>query len=212
MSVTYHLRSDQETSFIGGNELYILSIDVGRVNFGIRISSRKIDTNGNIKMKTLIMSKLSFEQKKSVNSNFYSTLSSMLHELKYYVKKCDYFLIEKQMNKNTNAIRDMQFYITYFMMLRYAKRSSLVVEVSPKIKSKYYNCPKHNGKKLSGKKLKQWNIEISKEICDHYGDKKALKIMTKTEKYTKIDELGDIICMEDGFIKHVKSLSKFQSY
>lgn len=193
-----HLKGDQEPKkiFINSNKLYILGIDVGRSYLGIRIEKRYINDNKIVIIKNIFTQCIEIENDKiNKHSLLYQELDTILFSLDKVIKRCDLCLIEKQMNKNTNAIRDMQYYITMLRML--TNNKCLVIEVSSKLKSSTLGCsPKTNVKKFCESK--------AIELLDLYGDFDTIEYINELKNAKiKVYDVTDIICMIESVLKKI---------
>jgi hypothetical protein len=222
-----HTRPNQVTKSKIRKKLTIFSLDPGRDYLGIRISRRKITRHGPY-VRLLYMSSLKMSWKTRGLSTYYADIIALFNsdEILPHLVKCDLFLIEGQMIRNADCLRDSQAFITTLMMMDSLKDSSIIAEVPSRMKgAPFDNPPKtKNGKNATGERYKKWLLGIALRICDESLDINSTKIIeSAVEEYENRDkskklslqdvikpyEFSDLITLEESYIRSVPALSEF---
>jgi hypothetical protein len=187
-------------------ELRICSIDMGRVNFGMQIETRRI-VRGELEVTRELIIKRELKPAPTHGiSYFYKQFTDLIYEYQDLMFDCRLILIEKQMavvgagkGGNVKTYRDMQHLITLFQFFPF-NNPCHIVELSPRVKTKYLRCPDS----IKGKQIKKWCVDKAEEIIDLIGDSKGLELIEelRSEK-DKLDEIGDTICQVEAFIQLV---------
>jgi hypothetical protein len=189
-------RRPNETLEHDNDEVKYLSIDPAIKNFAIRIERR---CNGMIEPLLFELIKLGSGKREKVENVIIN-----LHN--YLVSKIDLMsnvrivLVETQMDK-TPMIK-IQHHLIAFFMHHPIFSNTYIIEVSPKLKSSAFGCPKG----LNKYALKRWSVEKAKQICIENNDELSHEILCshkKTKKNNlglKDDDLADTIVMLEAFL------------
>jgi len=182
-----------------------ISIDIGYVNFAIRIETRY--RTGYIK--PIYFNKIDFTQydntpKKNettgINPQILTAVLDLLKTLLSIMQESRIVGIERQLGINYKASRIFQHVLTFFMLYAPSfKYSCIVMDINPKLKGQLLGCPKG----LRGYDLKQWSIERAIEILGWRNDLVSIEIIRKDRgrSKTKGDDLSDTVNqMEAWFI------------
>ena len=176
----------------------VISIDPGIRNLALRVESRGINSNC-YPIKTLVFEKLRItEEDRRLDGNvdqLFFLLTSFLDKYKEIFKECHMLIIERQLPINYRAVRVSQHIISYFLLLfkNLMPALPLVYEVDPKLKTKQLGASKH----LNERGVKQWSVDLGKELCSKRQDYDALKILEKNK--AKSDDLCDVVVQGEAF-------------
>lgn len=167
-----------------------VSIDPGKIkNFAFRIEKRY--HNG--KIIPLVFDKIDFESKISegittINNN-YQILTEFLDKYKQFYIDTHFFVIEKQIPKNYQAVRVSQHVISYLsIILHNYPLLPAIVEIDAKLKGMQLGAPKGIGEK----QLKTWAIVKGRQLSILRGDDFSLGVLDFFKN--KQDDLCDTIC------------------
>lgn len=182
-----------------------VSIDVGYVNFAIRIEVRY--RTGFIK--PIFFHKINFTEygetsdrkgTTGINPQVFNAIIDLLKTLLPILNTSRIVGIERQLAINYKATRIFQHVLTFFMLYASSfKYRCIIMDIDSKLKGQMLDVPKG----LNGYDLKKWAIEKAKEILSWRGDISSIEIITKDKgrAKTKGDDLSDtIIQMEAWFI------------
>ena len=183
--VIFKCRESEIKPFIN-NEIVIVSIDPGTINYAIRIESIKKE-----KIEMLVYKKRNLP--KEENLKMYA-LNQFLDEFKEYYKRIHYVLIEKQMVFNHKANRIGHHTVSYFINIcKNLPNYPRVIEFDSKLKTRVLS-----DEKIPGKKTKKWSIEFCKNELEKRNDLISLEILKKSRKK---DDLADVVSQICSFLK-----------
>lgn len=164
-----------------------ISFDPGEDNFAIRIEKRvssSLDTRKCTSVKTLVQDKysISFED----NNDFWLLhLYRILDSYAEYYPTIDIALVETQMHINTR-MKCMEAAIFAYYLLRYP--AIVVVDISPKLKSKMLS-----NKKMNHAELKKWSPQVAVKLTKLRRDDKYFECMAdRDEMHHDADTLVQI--------------------
>ena len=182
-------------SLAGKTRIRICSIDMGREHFGIEIETRLI-INCQLLLHRDAMLKHQFEPAKTNGiSYFYKQFNDLMRSYEAALKDCDFILIEKQLPVNTDAYRDQQHLISFFMTAPF-NPNTYVIEISSKAKTKYLGCP------ANVKDIKKWCADMSLHLMAMVNDQPGLQYVAYLRsRNQKIHEIGDTVCQAEAFMK-----------
>lgn len=182
-------------SLAGRTQLRSCSIDMGREHFGFDIETRNLIGNQLVLDQDVIL-KHRFEQPKTHGiSYFYKQFNDLMYHYSTLLRECDFIIIEKQMSQNSKTYRDMQHIISFFMIFPF-NRLCYIIELSPKVKTKYLGCPK------TEKNIKLWNVNMARHLMYRTNNQVGLQYLQHlTNQGQKLHEIGDIKCQREGFYK-----------
>lgn len=182
-----------------------VSIDIGWVNFAIRIEVRY---RGGL-IKPIYFSKIDFTQYGTVTKKGETTgvdpqiLNAILDLLKTLLPTMQdtrIVGIERQLGFVYQNTRIFQHVLTFFMLYASSfKYPCIVMDIDSRLKSRMLNAPKG----LRGNDLKQWAIEKAIEILGWRNDLTSIQMIRKDRRKTKTkgDDLSDtVIQMEAWFL------------
>lgn len=173
------------------SQIQVLSIDPAVKNFALRIE-RRLKTD----VLTIAFEKMEFKN----DETLYSQISDFLDKFENMFFEIHYFIVEKQLPQNYQAVRISQHVITYFQLkLRTSLLCPKIVELDPKLKSKMLKAPRG----LNSKELKNWSVEVGTQLLTKRNDKYALKILEKTKKK---DDLCDTVIQSEALFLYFDSL------
>ena len=181
----------------------VISIDPGIRNLALRVESRGIRSNC-YPIKTLVFEKLRIsEEERRLNGNvdqLFFLVTKFLDKYRDIFKECHMLIIERQLPINYKAVRVSQHIVSYFLFLfkNLMPALPLIYEVDPKLKSKQLGASKH----LNERGIKQWSVDISKELLVKRQDYDALKILEKNK--TKSDDLADAVVQIESYFAFQK--------
>lgn len=186
--------------------LRICSIDMGRVNFGMQIETRRWRSGKLSITRDAIIKCALIPHKTSGISYFYKQFNDLFDEYHDLLVNCRLIIIEKQLavvgrgrGGNVRTYRDMQHLITYFQFFPF-KYPCHIVELSSKVKTKYLKCPPS----ITGPKIKKWCIDKAEEIIELIDDQLGIDTFQMLrDENDKLDEVGDIICQPEAFMQLV---------
>lgn len=167
----------------------IFSIDPGRRNFCFRVERRDLIT-GNITMELyekidLIGSK---NDTRVIIDYVYRNVIDILEKYKNIIIGCHLVIIERQLHINYKMVRFSQHVITcLMMMLKNNSIKTVIMEISPLLKTKQFGV---RGK-LGKKEVKDWSIEKAHELLTSREDIRSLDILKKAK--SKKDDLADTV-------------------
>ena len=176
----------------------VISIDPGIRNLALRVESRGINSNC-YPIKTLVFEKLRItEDDRRLDGNvdqLFFLVTNFLDKYREIFKECHMLIIERQLPINYKAVRVSQHIISYFLFLfkNVMPTLPLIYEVDPKLKTKQLGASKH----LNERGVKQWSVDLGKELCVKRQDYDALKILQKNK--AKSDDLCDVIVQAESF-------------
>ena len=174
----------------------ILSIDPGKIkNFSYRIERRY--HNG--KIIPIVFDKIDFEsiiqEGTTTINNSYQVLTDFLNKYNKFYNDCHFFVIEKQLPNNYQAVRVSQHVISYFsIMLHNKPLLPAIVEVDSRLKGKYLGAPKGIG----DKQLKTWSIEKGRYLLNLRNDTFSLQVLDCFKN--KQDDLCDTVCQIEALM------------
>lgn len=197
MSVIFHTCSSYPKSHWIDNECFrVVSVDPGIVNFCIRIEDRYRDG----RVSTVWTDKI------TLKDYVYVELINYLNTLHDIISNAHYYIVERQMKENYNAIRISQHVISYFMLLQSREHSSstistiepLIIEIDSK--AKYWNAPKG----LNKTALKKWGQDEAKRLLTMRGEIDLVNYINNSRGVRgqkKQDDLCDVIIQAEAFFK-----------
>jgi len=174
----------------------ILSIDPGKIkNFSYRIERRY--HNG--KIVPIVFDKNDFEsitqEGETTINNSYQVLTEFLNKYSKFYDDCHFFIIEKQLPINYQAVRVSQHVISYFSIILYNKSLlPAIIEVDSRLKGKYLGAPKGIG----DKQLKTWSIEKGRYLLTLRNDTFSLQVLDHFKN--KQDDLCDTVCQIEALM------------
>ena len=174
----------------------ILSIDPGKFkNFSYRIERRY--HNG--KIIPIVFDKIDFQnisqEGTTTINNSYQVLTEFLNKYNKFYNDCHFFLIEKQLPNNYQAVRVSQHVISYFSLILHNKPLlPAIVEIDSRLKGKYLGAPKG----LGDKQLKTWSIEKGRYLLNLRGDTFSLQVLDTFKN--KQDDLCDTVCQIEALM------------
>lgn len=174
----------------------VLSIDPGKIkNFSYRIEKRY--HNG--KIIPIVFDKIDFEsitqEGITTINNSYQVLTDFLNKYNKFYDDCHFFIIEKQLPNNYQAVRVSQHVISYFsIMLHNKPLLPAIVEVDSRLKGKYLGAPKG----LGDKQLKTWSIEKGRYLLTLRNDTFSLQVLDCFKN--KQDDLCDTVCQIEALM------------
>jgi len=168
------------------DEIVIVSIDPGTINYAIRIESIQ---NNKIEM-------LAYEKRnlpKDENLKMYA-LNKFLNEFSYLYNRIHYVIVEKQMSFNFKANRIGYHTISYFINIcKNLPNNPRVIEFNSQLKTRILS-----DEKIPSKQTKKWSIEFCRNELKRRNDLISLDILNKTKKK---DDLADIVTQNCAFMK-----------
>jgi len=167
----------------------ICSIDIGRVNFAFCVTEY---TSNHPKGNLLLFDNVNLSSSIKPKSYLIPVFHNMTKELnshKHILDTCDYIVIEKQMNTNTQAIKLGQHCLSYFMMTS----NATLVEFPSYYKTQSLNAPP----KMTYTQRKKWAVSKATEILIERNDYINLTLITMM---TKSDDLADVIIQTEAFL------------
>ncbi len=176
----------------------VISIDPGIRNLALRVESRGINSNC-YPIKTLVFEKLRItDDDRKLEGNvdqLFFLVTNFLDKYRDIFKECHMLIIERQLPINYKAVRVSQHIISYFLFLfkNLIPTLPLIYEVDPKLKTKQLGASKH----LNERGVKQWSVDMAKELCVKRQDYDALKILDKNK--AKSDDLADCLNQAESF-------------
>lgn len=182
-----------------------ISIDPAIKHFALRIEKRYRTSH----VETIYMTKIDFSQYGDVSESTGTTkvdpkilavVTATLNSLLPIMQYSRIVGIERQMAINYKSTRIFQHILTYFLiMVSTFHYPSMIMEISPKLKSRILGAPKG----LVKTELKKWDIQKALQILEWRNDQAAIQIIKdhKGKSKTKADDLADtVIQMEAWFI------------
>lgn len=173
----YPLEISDLIMFKNCNYFYCVSVDPGKVNLGfsvMKISKGKAGERDDSFNKNKGISRkyrLSVCQNDYMGDVNYDTYARYFN--KYDFSHVSLVVIEKQIGPNPSISGVAKNIISYFV----CKVDAVVIEVSPTLKSNMLGKPKDsNGKKISGKKLKEWEVDTALNFLLKRGDIRGLRM------------------------------------
>jgi hypothetical protein len=178
-----HANTDREWR---GRFYKIVSIDPAIKNLAIRVEHRF--PNGSTK--AVLYERNNFES---------GTLIEILNylESKWHLMIDPHFvIIEKQLAFNYKALRVSQHLLTFFYMkCQNNPVKTIIVEIDPKLKSKFFTSVKMNPKEV-----KKWAVGKAEEILVANNDLESLARMKSSKKK---DDMADVVVQIEAFWKTV---------
>jgi len=197
LHTTYYPHSIPYTERKWTQDYYqVLSIDPGKVkNFSYRIERRY--HNG--KIIPVVFDKIDFESKTqegtTVINNSYQVLTEFLDKYKEFYDECHFFIIEKQLPFNYQAVRVSQHVISYFSINLHNKPLlPAIIEVDSVLKGKYLGAPKG----ITDKQLKTWSVEKGRYLLNLRKDTFSLQVLDCFKN--KQDDLCDTVCQIEALM------------
>jgi hypothetical protein len=178
------------------NYYQVLSIDPGKIkNFSYRIERRY--HNG--KIVPIVFDKIDFEsitqEGTTTINNSYQVLTDFLNKYNKFYDECHFFIIEKQLPNNYQAVRVSQHVISYFSIMMHNKPLlPAIIEVDSRLKGKYLGAPKGIG----DKQLKTWSVEKARYLLNLRNDIFSLQVLDCFKN--KQDDLCDTVCQIEALM------------
>jgi hypothetical protein len=196
------------------NPCNILSIDPGSTNFGMRIESRYINTEGKTGTNLIFMEVLNFNPAKSkdadlteldskgfsaVITDIINTFDSAIH----LFKSCSIIIIEEQLSKQNPkmSIICTELLVYFLLRLEKSRLNPIIYMVHTQYVKKYLQI---DGKKTEKKKKKHIISAYTSFLFKRARDEESLK---KLSEYKKADQLHltdsaaqiEAICHEEDY-------------
>lgn len=174
----------------------VLSIDPGKIkNFSYRIERRY--HNG--KIVPIVFDKIDFEstiqEGTTTVNNSYQILTNFLNKYSKFYDDCHFFVIEKQLPNNYQAVRVSQHVISYFsIMLHNKPLLPAIVELDSRLKGKCLGAPSG----LGDKQLKTWSVEKARYLLSLRDDTFSLGVLDCFKN--KQDDLCDTVCQIEALM------------
>jgi hypothetical protein len=184
----------------------ICSIDPGEVNFAIRIEHRKYipkeaPYSGWKLIQILVLLYDFFDIIGDVNVSCYQLLTNYLDSKIDLLKRCNVFIIEKQLPINYPKVRINQHIVSYIMLrLAESPLNPIIYDIHPVLKSEVFGLTR-----MKESDLKKKSTSIAKDILALRGDTKSIeKIETNRNirGILKHDDLGDVVFQMEAFFKY----------
>lgn len=176
-------------------DITVMIIDPGTKNCGIRCVTKTKSCKNILHFDLLHFGK----RGEQLNECLINTISEF-KVLEKTLLKCDYILIEKQLTRNTDLIRQMQNIETIIMTLTRDKGSMpILVEIDSKAKSiSFKKCSedydtKGLNKGAKNRMTKKKGIDAAQEILLEAEDTESIRTI---EIMKKKDDLSDVCCYE----------------
>ena len=169
-------------------KIVVGSIDPGKNNFSIRVEERD-RVNGVVTALYHDVWKIGGEGDNIV------IITDLLDGVMDLLNECNIIIVEGQMATNYQMTRLAQHVITYLIaVLRNNEKKTLIVELSSKIKNKYFiKAPA----KTSYNDLKKITVSIVTQLCIDRDDKIALSLLKRLKKK---DDACDVIAQIEAFM------------
>ena len=189
-----HTKSTDSRQWFGFRRF--VSIDPGglrRTNqrsFGFRIERRPMDS-GPIKMEVFEVVKFTHPSDEYLKDNsvseLYKRITEYLDRYREFYKQTHVVVIEEQLPINTKSVRVMQHVISYFsIILKDLPLLPMIIEIDNKLKTQALDSPRN----LNEKGIKDWSIEIAKQLLQLRGDTNSIQIIIEERKK---DDLADTV-------------------
>lgn len=180
------------------DEMVLVIIDPGKVNFGLRIEKR---IKSSVRVETLVYIRkylgLDDDDKELIKpvSIFYRDTLRLLDQYRDLYKQAHIVLVEKQVRDNYDMTTTGPFILSYFCtLLRNSPLKPLIVEMNPTMKSSILGDPVF----LESWDVKTWSIHIARALLVARGDEKGLAIFDEDKE--KSDDKADIVVMPEAFL------------
>jgi hypothetical protein len=178
-----------------GNKIKICAIDPAYKNFGIGIGNFFADGTFQIQYLDNWHLEDELDSDQPIDQIFIH-ISNRLRQILYHIRECDFVLIEKQLNSNTDAIYMIRHVLAFLMLeLRDLPSYPFILHMAPHIKGKFFGAPKN----INQKGLKDWSKEKAYELCYAQEDFYACQIILREIEAGKGDDVGDVILMMVAF-------------
>ena len=166
------------------NLMNIASFDPGSRNLGVRIEQRWTEYQPWDRTRLIVLDKWDIKQRSgSTMVNCVLNLYDKLEQLKDYLAKCHYVLVERQLPSNPVAYRVAQHLITQcWGYVRDNGLNTWVVELNSRLKGERLHAPR-------GIDIKQWSVEEAKHLARRQGDTVTYNLLSS--KRGKLDEYSD---------------------
>ena len=177
------------------NPFYILSVDPGSTNLGIRIEKRFITG----KIEAIFFHVLNLRE-----SEFHEILTSVLNvldDMMKWIKKCHIIIIEQQISKiNPKITRVFERMLSYLIVkLERSRLNPKIFELDSKAVKRFFGMPR--GK---NKKIKEYVAICSEKILERGGDQESLDKLRGLSKALR-NQLDDVV----GQIETICQLEKY---
>jgi len=195
--IIYNPHQKQGPLFDGEN-ITIVSIDPGIKNCGMYIE--KINTKTDEK-KSILLTRMQFDQ----SENYYTDSIKQFEKLEKKANlfsQAHYIIIEKQMAISYQNTRMGQHLITFFTTITRDKGNlPVVMEFSPKAKTKVLDCPPG----MKKPEYKKWCYHKAVDLLKKRDSPDEQKFIDCIEIAKKKDDMGDTICQAESWWRIIKS-------
>ena len=192
----------------------IVSIDPGGLrrykrSFALRVERRPMDS-GPIEMEVFEVVKFTHPSDDHLKANsiseLYKRITEFLDKYLEFYKQTHVIVIEQQMHINYQSTRVMQHVISYFtVILKDLPLLPMIIEIDNKLKTQALDSPRN----LNDKGIKDWSIEIAKQLLQLRGDTKSFQIITKERKK---DDLADTVLQVEALCICMGRPSNYRDY
>jgi hypothetical protein len=178
--------------------IYIMSVDPGIRNCGVRIEQRRLVNDILVHVNTIMMVRINFNENDPLEHTdpetqvfqtaYYTRSTNILDNYLPYIIQCQYILIESQLPINYSMVRMSQHLITYLSIrVKNTGNRPLIIEIDPHLKSRLLNAPT----KMSKPQLKKWCRQKALDILFARNDMAGHDAIIKAGKG---DDMGDTVC------------------
>jgi len=190
-----HFKDDLPCMIFNGRELpkfpyTIGSVDPAEENLCIRVETRRSLKDTDI----LIYERSKLTENGSDMGSALMLCNKILMERLHLLQRLDVLVIESQLPINYQAIRVAQHILTFIMTMI---PSCAIYEVHSRFKSKQLGAPP----KLKDAALKKWLKDMALRVLGYKGDTRSIEVLNSVAKY---DDLSDVICLIEAFLKFMK--------
>lgn len=197
--ISHHVHDDvSDRDWSNLEEMTLVIIDPGKVNFALRIEKRIRKT---ATVETLVYLRkylgLDDQDKELIKpvSIFYRDMLRLLDQYRDLYLQTHIVLIEKQVRDNYNMTTTGPFIVSYFStLLRNTPLKPMIVEMNPTMKSSVLGDPVF----LETWDVKEWSIHIARALLVARGDEKGLASFDEDKE--KSDDKADVVIMPEAFM------------
>lgn len=191
---------------LSSSYIKIASIDPGSVNFGFSIV--KCYNNGDLIIDEIITFDSTRDDKNNSSSEitFYKNILSFLSSYQDKLEKCQFILVESQLNINIECVRISQSVIDFCLLsLKDKGNLPLIIEISPELKTTSLGGCKMKFKSMR----KDWCKEFFNELLEK---RNMIDIKDKLKKMRKRDDFSDCICQTLAFMEILMKEEWWQNF
>ena len=191
---------DGPAPYYNGESIIVTSVDPGIKNCAIYV--QKINLL-NDKKTSIFLTRMDFNQDETHITSSIKMLEKLEKDMELF-SRSQYILVEKQMTMSIPNTRMGQHLITLFCrMVRNKGKRPIILEITPKAKTKVLKCPAG----MKKYEYKKWCVNKAIELLESRDNDYEEKFITCIECATKgkKDDMGDVICQSEAFARIVKS-------